>query len=314
MGIRGLSGYIRWRLPGIRRSLRLTDHMGERWGIDCSCLLYRARAANLSIVTVMASLIARLRRASIEPIVVFDGRAPSSKANTLDQRRVQREAAHRELLEISSELTGSDLTDAERVAHEKRSSFLHSRTPQISSSDRDEVKQLLYSAGVLFVTAAGEADDVLSYMAHEGKIQAVISTDMDMLARGIPLLVLPETSDAVTLTTIDLARLLAGLKITYNQFVYACVLMGTDYAAKGVRTVEPRLAFDMATCNHHVSDSIKGEIQMLTGDGADLTSLLPDSQRKKLADGAPMPEPENLIRMAATYGWPNDWYSTLAHH
>lgn len=320
MGIRGLGGFLKWKIPTARKNIVWGNHAGQRWAIDCSCLLYRAKGARLSAITVLASLIVRMRAARIEPIVVFDGRTPTAKTETVEARRVVREAAHKEIAEITSGLRDPTLTEAERADREIRAQTLQAKAPQVTARDRDDIKKFLYAAGVLFITAAEEADDVLAHMARTSMINGVVSTDMDMLARGVPLLIVPETADATVLSVISLAYVLSELRLRYEQFVHACVLMGTDYTPKGWRTMVPALAVEEARrgvdwggldASGGVCIALESNVEQLMGAGVVWERLLAASQHEKLAAGAPAREAENLAAICEAQGWPADWRVAL---
>ena len=284
--------------------------------MDCSCLLYRARGVSLSVLTVIASLVVRLRRAKIRPIFIFDGKTPVSKTDVVDKRRIARVAAQKEIEEIRSELTTVDHTELEKAELEQRCATLQKKAPTVSTGDRDDIKKFLYSAGILFITAWEEADDVLAYLCHKGEIQAVISTDMDMLARGVPCLIVPETDDATVLTEISLSHLLSGLHLSYNQFVDACMLMGSDYTAKGWRTLDPRSAIEVARrgidwSTMDASGSMSEGAALLKGAGILWASIVGEKQRAKWDLGIPKKEPENLVFFVTEHKWPADWLHAL---
>lgn len=320
MGIRGLGGFLKWKVPTARKNIVWSMYAGQRWAIDCSCLLYRAKGARLSAITVLASLLVRMRAARIEPIVVFDGRTPMVKTETVEARRVVREAAHKEIAEITTGLRDPTLSEADRADREIRAQALQAKAPQVTARDRDDIKKFLYVTGVLFVTAAEEADDVLAYMARAGMINGVISTDMDMLARGVPLLIVPETVDATVLSVISLPHVLSELRLRFEQFVHACVLMGTDYTPKGWRTMVPAAAVDLARrgvdwgsldASGGVCMALETNVEQLMGVGVSWDRLLADSQREKWAAGTPAREPENLAVICEAQGWPADWLGIL---
>jgi 5'-3' exonuclease len=320
MGIRGLGGFLKWKVPSARKNIVWATHAGQRWAIDCSCLLYRAKGARLSAITVLASLIVRMRAAHIEPIIVFDGRTPTVKTETVEARRVVREAAHKEIAEITSVLRDTTLTEAERADREIRAQALQAKAPQVTARDRDDIKKFLYAAGVLFVTAMEEADDVLAYMARTGMISGVVSTDMDMLARGVPLLIVPETADTTVLSAISLTHVLSELRLGFDQFVHACVLMGTDYTPKGWRTMVPAAAVEVARrgidwggldASGGVCMALETNVDQLMGVGVSWERLLADSQREKLAAGSPPREADNLVAICEAQGWPASWRETL---
>jgi hypothetical protein len=325
MGIRGLGGFLKWKVPHAKKTLKWSaaSLKGQRWGIDCSCLLYRARGVSLSPLTVIAGLIVRMRSAGVEPVVVFDGRPPASKTDIIDQRRTVRVAAHKEMAEIEAELSSPELTDNEKITREQRHAALQKKAPTVSSSEKDTLKQFLYAAGVLFVTASGEADDLLAYLARSGDIQAVVSTDTDMLPRGVPILITPETPDCTVLTEIRLDAVLVGLGLTYPQFVDACMLMGSDYSGRGWRSIEPAAAVALARkgvswTTMDISGSVclamERGVDMLMGSGVRWTDLLGEKQLAKWLAGAPSCEPENLAVAAAANGWPAPWLPWLSCH
>lgn len=315
MGIRGLSSFIKWKVPNARTSLVWNRHRGEVWGIDCSCILYRARGANLLPITVLASLLVRMRLAGIRAICVFDGRPPAAKSDTIEHRRVLRQAAQKEMADIRSDINERDLTLTERAALEIRHAALQKKAPVISGVDKDDVKNLLYAAGVQFITAYGEADDVLAYLCRNREMHAVVSTDMDMLARGVPLLVIPETSDTSVLTAIRLADVLNGCGLSWPQFVEACVLMGTDYSCKGWQPMDPRVAIPAARTGVNWDDIDPSGVMK---QGRDLLmgnitwdDIVSEKQRAKWALGAPPFEPDNLTALVATHKWPVSWAAIL---
>ncbi len=314
MGIKGLGGFIKWKIPNARKSLNWTAHTGERWGVDVSCLLYRARGANLSPLTVIASLLVRLRRVGIEPVFIFDGRPPAAKADVVDERRAVRQAAQKEMADIKVGLEGADLSFGEKADMERRHAALQKKAPTVSGGERDEVKALLYAAGVQFITASGEADDVLAHLCKQDILQGVISTDMDMLPRGVPLMIIPETADTTVLTELRLADILTGLDLAYPQFVDACMLMGSDYCGKGWRAVDPKEAVVLAKKGVTHSATMEQGVAMLSGIGVRWEEIVSEKQRAKWDLGRPPCEPETLAAFAATNGWPADWARVLGHH
>jgi hypothetical protein len=317
MGIRGLAAFLRWRTPAARKAVDWTKHTNERWGIDFSCVMYRARAEGLSLPTVVASLVVRMRRFNIQPIVIFDGRPPSAKSDVTEKRREDRAQVRQSMATLATELSATGLTSSERFDKEGQVAALQAKTPIVNRCDRDELKRFLYAAGVLFVTASGEADDLLAYLARGRHIDAVVSTDMDMLARGVPLLIVPDTADTSVLTEIALSSVLSALRLTQSQFLDACLLMGSDYSPSRAKRYEPAVAveaarkglWDISGGSFIVSAVAAG---LLRGDGVTLDTLLSEPQRAKWEAGAPARELGAMAAMAAEAGWPLDWLALLS--
>ena len=322
MGIRGLNGFIKWKLPCARKTLRWSEHRGETWGVDCSCLLYRARGSNLCVITVIASLLVRMRNAGIRAVFVFDGRTPAAKSDVVDQRREARQIIQKEMLTLQVELEAEGLDMSDRVELERRHASLQKKAPTVTSGDKNELKQFLYACGVQFVTAAGEADDVLAYLCRVGTLQGVISTDMDMLARGVPLMVIPETIDNTVLTVLRLQEVLSGIGLTYSQFVDACMLMGSDYSGKGWHGIEPKYAIERARkgvdwgavdANKSICMAMEEGVILLSGYGVRWDSIVSEKQRTKWDMGPPPCEPENVASAAKTHGLPIGWIKMLGN-
>lgn len=275
--------------------------------------MYRARGAGLSILTVVAGLVVRLREAGIEPVFVFDGRPPVVKSPVTERRREERAAARAEVAAATAAIAEKpDMSETERVEHEIRAAEATARAPTVGRSDRDRLKKFLYAAGILFVTPHGEADDLLALLVRTGAVSAVVSTDMDMLARGVRSLVVPDTPDATVLTEFSLDTILTGLRLTYRQFVDACMLMGSDYSAGSAR-YEPSVAVEAA--RRGVWDISGAEFDvgagLLRGEGVTLESLLAASQLEKWTAGAPAREPEALAVFCEEEGWPPTWLTVM---
>jgi hypothetical protein len=311
MGIRGLYGFIKRRLPHQCKALQINSYRGQVWGIDTSCLLYKARAAGLIPLTVIASLVVRMKAAGIQPIFIFDGRPPTTKAHVVEQRRTVRLAAQKEMTEIRTDIDNRIMPSDERNRLEERITTLQSQAPQITSNEKDEIKQFLYAAGVLFVTASGEADDLLAYLCRDKQITAVISSDMDMLARGVPQLIIPDTADGTCFTILNMEGILAELSINYRQFVEACMLMGSDYSARGWVSIEPVRAIEMVrrSLPMDISGAVYDGSHLLMGFSVTWDDLLSERQRAKWIEGVPPVEPETLAALCTKYGWPPGWAS-----
>lgn len=319
MGIRGLAGYLKWKTPQLRREMRWENHYGETWGIDCSCILYRARAAGLSPLTVFAQLLVQMKQFAITPIVIFDGRPPPSKGGVIEQRRIQRNVAQDKLNMLTTELTAAPMSRIQKAFLEKRMVGLRSQTPQISTKEKDDVKRFLYGAGILFLTAMVEADDVLAYLSREQTIQAVVSTDMDMFPRGVKTLILPESRDASILGEIHTSDILETLGLTYSQFVDACVMMGSDYTDASWKTIPPKLAIEVARTRQNIlynNPTIVAQLnrgaRALMGGDQTWDTIFSDSQQSKWMAGAPEPEPDTLRSLCEENGWSDEWVQVLS--
>lgn len=219
MGIRGLIACIHACAPDAVSPPDWRALRGATVGVDVLCFVHRGREAGVRPLLHMARQVVAYRRLSIRPLFVFDGRAPPEKGCSSSGSR-----------------SGSG------------SSATAKRTPSagaLTAGERDELKRFLYAAGCLFVQAVGEADTVLAHLARRGEIAAVVSGDMDMLARRVPLLIAPaqgrpatrgaaaaappDPGAAAGWHAYDLQRISARLRLPVPAFQRLCLLLGSDY-------------------------------------------------------------------------------------
>ena len=83
--------------------------------------------------------------------------------------------------------------------------------------------------GITALIASSEADFVINNMSTFGHVDAVYSGDSDMLTHGTPILIRSINSKSNQCTCYNLSRLLQLLKISYDQFIDMCIILGTDY-------------------------------------------------------------------------------------
>jgi 5'-3' exonuclease len=198
MGIQKLNKWIRWVSDDERVSWKSLS--GKKIGIDALGFLYKANEDHVSDCLVVAKLIAFWRSHGIEPVFVFDGRIPPEKQRTCVKRR-----QYKDWLPVEKQV-------------------------YVTSEDRNRVKQLLYACGVTFLNANEEADSVLAFLMRRGDIAAIVSQDMDFLARGCETLLVPTGENPETWRCLHLSNLLEASHMTYEEFLTMCVLLGSDYS------------------------------------------------------------------------------------
>lgn len=248
MGIRGLAACIHSCCPDSAQPPDWRALRGHTVGVDVLCFVHRGREGGTRPLLTLARQVAAFRRLRITPLFVFDGRAPPEKGGGVPA--------------VAEEAVAS-------VGAAPRGATPHRRgggggATILSPSERDEVKRFLYAAGCLFVQAVGEADAVLAHFARSGEISAVLSGDMDMLARGVPLLLAPHAPGRAAFhqqqrgggphhteqkpthragpgtpdpgaprgwCAYSLPRICVGLRLSQPAFLNLCVLAGSDYTA-----------------------------------------------------------------------------------
>jgi flap endonuclease-1 len=230
MGIRGLQNWIRWTVPDTVHNPIWSQLSGKRIGVDILGFLYRAKSRGMYPIVYVAQFIAACKRLNIQPIIIFDGKPPSEKQKIIEQRnalRIESKLKKEAILQTLDYDCSSDSVKMELQKLELNSTYF-------TSDERDQVKQFLYACGILSLNASGEADNTLAYFSRKGWISAVISSDFDLLARGVETLLVPDTNGIpgeCGWKQYILSDILMNSALSYEQFVEMCVLMGSDYTA-----------------------------------------------------------------------------------
>jgi hypothetical protein len=96
---------------------------------------------------------------------------------------------------------------------------------------------------------------------------------------------------------------LAGFRLTYEQFVEACMLMGSDYSEG---SMEPREAIEAARGGAICNGAI------LKGEGVAWADIVSQKQQGKWITGPSPVEPETIATFQAAHKWPATWVAILS--
>jgi 5'-3' exonuclease len=305
MGVRGLRQWLQIRAPPTPPDWKQFE--GTKVGIDILPFLYNAKKQNKCIITAVASLIEFIRSKAMEPIVFFDGKPPSEKKEVVKERAEGRLTIQKEMDVLTKDLV--DGPDRLLVEHEIEK--LQTRNPTVSYGERSIVKQFLYTVGVRQVNASGESDPLLAYLSATKGISAVLSSDMDMIARGIEHLIMPNEDGMWVEYT--LSKILSTIVLSIQQFRNLCVLMGTDYTGR-VRTIPVRTAYQAILSTTSLEEAWHGlrqrdtdlpalqqAVRMLEGADLTLERLLSEKEMTRWLAPISPAEPTEFRTIQATY-------------
>jgi flap endonuclease-1 len=228
MGIKNLFKFLS-DFPNVIQEKNVSDYYGKRVAIDISILMYQvviairntgsdltnSKGKITSHILGLFNKTLKLLDKGIIPVYVFDGKPPSLKQKTLDNRKQIRNKA-------LEKLADDNLSDAEKIKYFKR-------TVYITKEQADQCRELLDLLGVPYIDAPEEADSQLAYLCKNNMVYAVLTEDMDILTFGSPRIIRNLLSNKKTPVQIELNQVLDVLKINYNQFVELCILFGCDY-------------------------------------------------------------------------------------
>jgi hypothetical protein len=280
MGIKSLHRWLRW-VCSPPETVQWSKWSNKKLGIDILGLLYKAKQEGRNPIEEIAHLIIHLKQNEIVPIFVFDGKSPAEKRSTCAARRRQKE----------------QLSEADQ------------KLACIPSEERNQIKQLMYASGCLYLNANGEADTVLAYLYKKSEIDAILSMDMDFLARGCNSLIVPYKT---LYQFYSLPTILTQSKLTYEQFVDMCVLLGTDYNPSIPTLSYQRIYWSILIGNLSMSEILAKEgirnntlwlqaKQILLGDSELWNTILSEKQRDKWIQGSPSVEAEFCASLFPTW-------------
>jgi 5'-3' exonuclease len=246
MGVKGLYTYLRPYRHDIyvTSSAPLPEKNRLRIGVDAMSILYKYKSSYKDIYPLLSCLKGQGHRI----IFVFDGKPPAAKEEEVKERREARQAAGaqasalKEYLATDPAAAALPPTSRERQILEFSVARLEFQGWNMSRTIRKEFQEKLKEMEIPFVKADGEADGVLNDLVGAGKLDVIISTDMDFLLTGAPRLWIPTRKGGDGFEEIVLAELLDGEGITQAGLLDAGILCGVE-PLRGELTVLPPAAF-----------------------------------------------------------------------
>ncbi|XP_030076078.1 probable flap endonuclease 1 homolog [Microcaecilia unicolor] len=225
MGIKKLAELIKDAVPESVCSVPLQQYRDRIIALDTSICIYQFRTKMPAIINSYGEDISHLQglfyrtvyllENGIKPVYVFEGHPPNLKQPLLARR-------------AAASGKGRRNTNAE-----------------FGSSQKQDCETLLSHLGVPCVKAPGEAEATCAALVACGKVWATATEDMDALPFGSTRLI--RHLKAVRNCEVEeysLPIVLEKLKLTHEQFVDLCILLGCDYCEK-IRGLGPKKALKL---------------------------------------------------------------------
>ena len=228
MGIPSLNYFIRTACPHGITNISLKQFWGKKIAIDTSIYLYKFKGAG-GIIDNMYIMCTLFKRYNIVPIFVFDGKPPPEKMSTLHRRKLKKETAENDYNRLKSHLE-TDISFREKNKIRGRMKILKKKFIRVKNKEISQVKEFFDVYAIAYVDAPCEADLLCAKMTIEGVVDACLSEDMDLFVYGCPIVL--RYLDLVNQSVVkyDLTLILHNLNLTLENFIYICVLTGTDYS------------------------------------------------------------------------------------
>ncbi|MBP2030650.1 flap endonuclease-1 [Methanohalophilus levihalophilus] len=203
-----------------------------------------------------------LLEAGIRPIMVFDGKPPSFKSGTLDERRKIREEA---AVKRDEAKAAGLMEEAYKYAQASSS---------LEPGMVDDSKRLLEYMGIPIVNAPSEGEAQAAYMVIKGDADYSASQDYDSLLFGASRVVrnltitgkrkLPRKNIYVEVRPeiVNLEETLEKLEVDRKQLIDVAMCVGTDYNP-GLDKVGPKTAIKLVHEHGNIEDILKAKDQFI---------------------------------------------------
>ena len=229
MGIKHMNRYLTDRCSknSICKS-HLKIASGKTIVVDASIYMYKYMTQN-ALIEYLYLMISVLLEYNINPIFVFDGKAPAEKRELLRERSRFKKDAEVKYNELQKELDKLEMTpDAKKDALDELDS-LKKKFIRIKEADIIRAKKLMDAYGITYLTAEGEADKLCALMVKTGNAWACLSDDMDMFVYGCSRVLRHMSLLKHTIILYDFDSILKDLELSEKDFREIMILAGTDY-------------------------------------------------------------------------------------
>lgn len=237
MGVKGLYTYVK-KYRTERPYTSLLKGPPLRIGFDAMSMLYKYKERYAEMYPVLEALHA----AGHTLLFIFDGKSPPEKQEEVKDRRQVREDAVEQASKLQAHLEENELEESERLIIESSIARLKTQAWHMTREIRQAVQAALTRLGIHYVKATQEADDTLLSLSAAGKLDVIVSTDMDYLLSGIPRLWIPYRKGVDGVEEVIMSKLLAGLQLTPAMLLDAGILCGVEPLYKRL-SIQTHIAF-----------------------------------------------------------------------
>jgi flap endonuclease-1 len=234
----GIPKLNKWLLehcsPTSIKKIKLSEFQDKRIAVDISIYLYKFLTDD-RFMEHLYLFLSTFRYYCIQPVFVFDGKAPAEKRATIQKRNKEKQEAknqyelvEQQLLEITDDKTRKNLEN-EMVS-------LKRKMVRITWTHIDSAIELIQAFGFEYYLAPAEADQLCVHLALTGDVFAILSDDMDLLISGAPRIMRTLNISTHELFLYDTDAILIDIKMTLQHFRETIVLSGTDYDLEARQT------------------------------------------------------------------------------
>lgn len=291
MGIKSLSKYLNEKYPDVFELIHISEYHFKKVAIDTSLYMcnYKALYGEDGWIGAFVKLVACLRSNEIHPVFIYDSGCPPEK---LEERKIRADNRAKTLEKIQNlenaidnYLNNGEIEDILLEFQEKRKisppkllrqklnikviqyyvEKMRKQAFTISREDFALTRKLFNILQVPYLYADMEAETLCSDLCIQGKVDAVLSEDTDVLAYGAPVFLTKINTANSTCYRINYNKLLEYTGLDHNQFLDFCIMCGTDYN-KNIYKVGPAKSLSLISQHgtiENIRDSTSLDISVL---------------------------------------------------
>jgi flap endonuclease-1 len=246
MGIKNLIKVLNDNAPNSISNISVGSLKGKKIAIDTSIVLYQYVTAirssgddlkgpdNKSTSHIFGILIKTLNylKMGLIPVHIFDGKPPQLKMKILKDRSKIKNDAISKLIQIEDKKVKDShdeikLDDETIQILENEKIKLLKQSVSISHKEMIQACEIVQLLGVPCIFAPEEADSQCAYLSRNLLVDYVASEDMDLLTFGTNKLI--RNFMKKNMFVIELNKILSSGKISMDEFIDICILLGCDY-------------------------------------------------------------------------------------
>lgn len=164
----------------------------------------------------------------ITPVFVLDGKHPIEKSETQSKRHAKRAASKIKIDGLYAAIrAGQPVDTLHQLVGELTKELINHVF--VTKEDTSLFKMVMDSIGIPCLESNGEGEKLCSMLVIDGLAAASYSNDVDNLAFGCPLVLSSYDERKRNFSAVRLDKVLAGLNLSYEEFVDLCIMSGCDY-------------------------------------------------------------------------------------
>jgi 5'-3' exonuclease len=296
MGIKGLSAFLRKEYPQLFESIHISQYHHQRIAIDTSLFMcqYKANYGNEGWLSAFIKLVALLRENEVHCVFIYDSGYPPEKEAEKKQRMQSRQKMEERVTKLESVIEKYHITaEVDPLLFEfqnKRKitspSLLRDKNGlgrtininaieydvkkmrkqlfNITAQDYEMTKKLFDILDIPYFNAPMEAETMCADLCIQGKVDAVLTEDTDVLAYGSHVFLTKFNPSDGTCTRIKYPDVLDTMGLNAESFLDFCIMCGTDYN-KNINLIGPVKALKLIT--------VHGTIDEISKTGVDVRVL-----------------------------------------